>query len=156
MGGKLAMKPESYIMKILDEMPLMQLATVGDNQPWVVSVYFAMDNQHNLYWMSRDTRRHSKLITDNPKVAATVHMPYVVGDPGRAVQLEGTARAIPAEESGDYFQAYAERYRAHAMLPELLDPQSPHTLYQLTPMNFVLFDEANFPDSPRQDWTPLS
>lgn len=150
------MRPENYIVRYLDEVQLMQLATSVENQPWVVSLYFAVDNQHNLYWLSQNTREHSKHIETNPHVAATVHLPYAVGQPGVAVGVKGMARIVPSEEVEAHFQAYAERYNRHAMLPQLLDPTSPHTLYQLQPNEFVLYDEFNFPDNPRQEWTPVS
>ncbi len=148
------MRPENFIVKYLDEVPLMQLASCADNHPWVVNVYFAMDNQHNIYWMSQDMRRHSKEIFHNPKVAGVVHEPYAIGQPGRAVHFEGEARPVPVTEAEDLFQAYAEKFNQHNMLPQLLDTNSPHTLYQLQPSLFVLYDEANFPDNPRQEWKP--
>lgn len=147
------MRPENYIIKYLDEIQLMQLASCKDNQPWVVNVYFAVDNQHNFYWTSQNTRRHSQEIADNGKVAAAIHLPYQPGVPGRGVQVQGVARAVPQEEVDQLFQAYAEKFNAHAMLPTLLDEASPHTLYQMKTDSFVLWDEQNFPDNPRQEWT---
>lgn len=148
------MRPENYIVKYLDEVQLMHLASCSDNQPWVVNVYFASDNRHNIYWTSQSTRRHSREIAENPKVAASIHLPYQPGAPGRGVQVQGTARAVPKEEVEQLFQAYAEKFNAHAMLPKLLDDLSPHTLYQMKTESFVLWDEQNFPNEPRQEWTP--
>ena len=148
------MRPQNFIIKYLDEIPLMQLATSRENQPWVVNVYFAMDNQHSIYWLSQNTRRHSQDIIANPKVAGTVHMPYEVGVPGRAVQFQGEALAVPRAEIETQFQAYAEKFNKHSMLEKLLDEFSPHTLYKLLPELFVLYDEHNFPDEPRQEWRP--
>lgn len=37
---------------------------------------------------------------------------------------------------------------------KLLSGEDPHKLYQIKPELFVLFDEINFPDNPRQEWRP--
>jgi uncharacterized protein YhbP (UPF0306 family) len=149
-------KPQNYIIKYLDEGVIMQLATVSGEQPWVVNVHYAVDNQHYFYWTSHNERRHSQELVKNPHVAATVHLPYSLGQPQMAVYLEGDARVVAVEEVENLFQAYAEKFGSQAMVPDLLDPANGQTLYQLQPRTFVLWDPANFPDNPRQEWVPSS
>lgn len=149
------MDPKNYIIKYLDTAQLMQVATSVDNQPWACSVYFAMDNAHSLYWLSRPDTEHSQSIAINPVVAGTVVLPPTYGEPVQGLQFAGTARQIPDEELEAAFEAYAEKFGAHSRLAALRDGSDPHRLYQIKPVRFVLFDELNFPDDPRQEWVIL-
>jgi uncharacterized protein YhbP (UPF0306 family) len=67
------MNPKDIYPDILKDIKLMQLASVRDNKPWMCNVWYVMDEDHNVYWISRETRRHSLEIKDNPHVAATMH-----------------------------------------------------------------------------------
>ena len=53
------MRLKQHIQQYLQEAKLMHLATVSGGKPWVCSVWFAADEDMNLYWFSAVTRRHS-------------------------------------------------------------------------------------------------
>src|SRR5690606_14682804 len=74
----------------------MQLATVAGNQPWVCTVYFVADDELNLYWLSWPTRRHSKELMGNSKVAAAIAIKQ--DQPIIGVQIEGIAEEV--EDAG--------------------------------------------------------
>ncbi|MEK6902731.1 MAG: pyridoxamine 5'-phosphate oxidase family protein [archaeon] len=51
----------------------MVLATSSkDGTPWISPVFFAHDEQYNLFWFSNREARHSCFIRENPKVAITI------------------------------------------------------------------------------------
>ena len=138
----------------LKEAKLLQVATARDNQPWACTVYFAFDEKLNLYWISKLSRRHSEEIRNNEKVAGTVVLPHTPGDKVRGIQFQGIAKELmDKDEATAGMKYYAERY---GMKPErvkaILDGSDGHVCYKITPNIYVLFDEVNFPDDPRQEY----
>src|SRR3989344_7436294 len=74
---------------------MMQIATSASNQPWVCTVYYAVDKDLNIYWMSKPDCRHSKEIAKNSKVAATiVYDQQPPRDDHRGVSVEGNAEEL--------------------------------------------------------------
>lgn len=132
---------------------MMQLATCVDGQPWCCTLYFAHDNQHNLYFVSLDTTRHVVELKKNPKVAGAVALPHTYGEMVHGVQFEGVAREIAdPEELRTCAEAYAERFNRYTLANDILNGIIPSKLYQIKPTSFVLFDQAHYPDNPRQTW----
>lgn len=144
---------KDLIIKYLNEARIMQVATAIDNQPWACTVYFAFDQQCNLYWISKADRRHSQDIKQNPKVAGTIVLPHSYGEDIRGLQFQGTARQInDPKEVVELFASYANRYDCQEEANRIASGQNPHKLYRVKPSLFVLFDEANFLDQARQEW----
>jgi uncharacterized protein YhbP (UPF0306 family) len=63
------MDPKDVIRRNINKCNIMQLATSSNDIPWVVTVHFYADDELNLYWSSRDSRRHSQEIASNPNAA---------------------------------------------------------------------------------------
>src|SRR5438105_1228740 len=70
----------------------MQIASASGDQPWICTVHYAEDEDQNLYWLSLPTRRHSKEIALNNKIA--VAMAVKTDQPVIGIQAEGTAEAV--------------------------------------------------------------
>ncbi len=87
-------KIRKIIKDYLKEAKMMQLATVSGGKPWVCNVWFAADNDLNIYWFSSITRRHSEEVMNDPHVAAAICLPLTPADPARGIQLEGTAELL--------------------------------------------------------------
>lgn len=137
----------------LDDARLMQLATAVDDQPWVCSVWFAADDQFNIYWFSTPTRRHSLEIATNVKVAAAFALAHTPANPPRGLQLQGIASVVDDQVEEAHARAiYAGRIFPDEKVDELLHhPQRAHLFYRIKPSLFVLFDAVNFADNPRQE-----
>ena len=141
------------ITNYLHEARLMQIATAKDNQPWVCNVYFAFDNELNLYWISTPQRRHSQEIEVNGKVAGTIVLPHTPGDKVRGIQFEGVGKSA----TGDTMQKAMDTYASRMGMPEarkqkILEGKDAHIPYIIKPTLYVLFDEVNFPENPRQEY----
>lgn len=135
---------------------MMQLATSVDDQPWICTVYYAVDKDLNLYWMSTPVRRHSKEISKSPKVAAAIA--YDQQPPRRdhrGVTIEGVAEELKGGQALKAISLYAKQLGSSkdwvAAVKLLKDP---HRIYRLTPKLFVLFDDVNFPKDSRKEWIP--
>lgn len=127
----------------------MQLATVGENGPWICSVYFVADEHNNLYWTSARKRQHSKEIVSNPKVAATI---VHDSERKRAVQISGEAREVSLEDAVRVNQLYANKFGDKpARLQEVLaNAPEGRAYWVLKPQVISLWDEHNFPEKPKQ------
>lgn len=145
---------KKLIKDYLNEAKLMQLATSIDSQPWVCSVWFASDDDLNIYWFSSTTRRHSKEVLGNKKVAAAIVLPQTPDDTPRGLQLQGVAEILTEQEDIDKAKSvYKGRIFSGEKINELISSAtSLHRFYRIKPTHFVLFDAVNFSDNPRQEY----
>lgn len=148
------MNLRKLIKEYLKEAKLMQLATSVDNQPWVCSVWFASDEDLNIYWISAETRRHSKEVMENQKVAGAIVLPQSPEDSPRGLQLQGIAEILT--DQNDIEKAvsiFIGRIFSKEKIKEFINhKEKPHKFYRMESTKFVLFDVVNFPDNPRQEY----
>jgi len=138
----------------LQEAKLMQLSTEADGQPWTCSVWFAADSDLNIYWFSSTTRRHSKEVMKNPKVAAAIVLPHTPEEKPRGLQLEGIAELLTNPKDIEKASSvYEGRIFSKDTVDEFMNfEDKPHRFYRIKPNSFVLFDVVNFPDESRQEY----
>ena len=151
---KMSKKLKKIISDYLKEARLMQLATSINNQPWVCSVWFAADDDLNIYWFSSITRRHSSEVMKNPKVAAAIALPQTPDDPPRGLQLQGLAELLTDQENIERaISVYKDRIFPIETIKGLMNnKEKPHKFYRIRPTQFVLFDAVNFGDNWRQEY----
>lgn len=136
--------------KYLNDSRVMQLATVAGDQPWICSVYFVTDDNHNLYWLSLPSRQHSQEIAQQPNVAAAIAVK--LDQPIIGIQISGRAEIISDDTViAAVMATYISKYNTgHDFLANFKVGSNKHRLYCLRPSNIILFDEVHYPDSPRQ------
>jgi uncharacterized protein YhbP (UPF0306 family) len=141
------------IKDYLEKAKLMQLATSVENQPWVCNVWFAADENLNIYWFSSTSRRHSEEVMKNPKVAAAIVFPQTPKDTPRGLQLQGSAQLLMEQSHIDKaISVYADRIFTREQILEFMnDVENPHKFYRIKPTQFVLFDIVNFPENSRRE-----
>jgi uncharacterized protein YhbP (UPF0306 family) len=146
------MEPAELYDQFLAENFRMQLATSVDDQPWACTVSYIADKERNLYWASVPSRRHSQELIQNPKVAATIVVKGVLGQPVIGIQLIGTAEELsPTNYPRGVVEAYAEKFiRNPQWVDDFMNGNTEHRLYKITPAEIYLFDEENFPGGQRQ------
>ncbi len=139
----------------LKEAKLMTLATVKDNKPWVASMWYVHDEDLNLYFISRKSRRHSLELKENPNVAGTITIPHAKGsgEKVRGIQYEGVAQETTGKILKKARELYFKKYPNAEKIPlaRFLIPTFIATFYIVRPSSIVLFDEVNFPQNPRQE-----
>lgn len=150
------MDTEKTIRQYLQSAKMMQLATVADDQPWCCSLFYAPDEELNIYWISLPDTRHSQAILSNNRVAATVAIAFTPGKPVVGVSIEGVAQIVDdPDETRQAIRQYATYCdRGDEWYEDYMAGKNPHKLYKLRPKLFVLFDVEHFPDDPRQEWSP--
>lgn len=147
------MSLKKLIFEYLDKALLMSLATSVNNQPWVCSVWYAVDEDMNIYWISSTTRRHSHEVLDNKKIAGAIVLPQTPKDAPRGVQFQGIAKMLTEEKDiKKAMSVYAGRIFPEEKIKEFMNsPTHPHRFYRVKPTQFVLFDAVNFPENSRRE-----
>jgi uncharacterized protein YhbP (UPF0306 family) len=146
---------DTLVRRYLKEGKLLHIATVDGEQPWSCIVYYASDEDLNIYWISKPDTRHSRELSSNAKVAASIPIKFddltVIG-----VQLEGDAELVEdASEVKDKSRIYSDKFgRGEQWYGDFIQGKNEHKLYRVKPRLFVLFDRVNFPEQERQEWKP--
>jgi len=75
----------------------MVIATCGEH-PWIATVYYAMDDNWNFYFLSDPKTLHCQHIAKNPEVAlAIATSPQDLSENKKGVQIFGLAEQITEE-----------------------------------------------------------
>lgn len=134
------------ISKYLDDYMVVQIATVGEEGPWVCSVYFVADDKLNIYWLSEPHVRHSKNIELDPRAAIT--MAIKTDLPVIGLSTEGKVEIVKDLETVEFvLNKYVDKYNAGEQFVDRFKKGiNKHQLYKFNPDKYVLFDEVNYPD----------
>ncbi len=147
-------KAEAFLSAFLAKAPLMQIATIEGNEPWIATVWFAADEKKNIYFLSKEHRVHSQHLEKNRKVACAISGQFSQG-PGekiQGVQLSGTASKVTLIEMLKAYQTYSHKWPQVLKIGtlEAFKGNAAGTrLYKFVPEKIVWFDEINFPGEPR-------
>ena len=124
-----------HAQAIIDANLYLTLGTVDpDGHPWTSPVYFAAAGVREFYWASSTDARHSRNLTERPRVSIVVFDSGVPPYHGRAVYA--VAEAI--ELSGDDLDRGLEIYPgpssrgATPVTTEDMTGESPYRLYRAT------------------------
>ncbi|MDE1825373.1 MAG: pyridoxamine 5'-phosphate oxidase family protein [Candidatus Micrarchaeota archaeon] len=153
------MEIREFVREYLRDSKLMHLATSVNDRPWLCHVWFAYDKDLSLYFISRDSRRHSKEILAQSRVAGGMvnHPLKGFGQKVRGLSFEGWAEELCGEkEISAAFGVYSKRWlkaKDHYRIKELVSGESHGRIFRILPERYVLFDEINFPEQPRQELT---
>lgn len=126
---------KKLILEYLEKNKLMTVATADNNIPWAATVFFAFDQGLNLYFISREDRRHSQEIIKNPVVAITINQDF--GKPGKVkgVQIQGEAAISEDRQDLDKF------IKRFAWAQKFLDS---HKLFKIKPTFIRYLDDEKF------------
>jgi uncharacterized protein YhbP (UPF0306 family) len=130
---------------------VMQIACASDSQPWVCSVYYVIDKDLSIYWLSWPSRRHSRELFNNPRAAITVALKHDL--PVIGVQGEGRVSVVKSPRVvKQVMRDYVHKYDSGKLFYErFVQGVNDHQLYKFTPKRFVLLDEVNSPNSDPQE-----
>jgi uncharacterized protein YhbP (UPF0306 family) len=145
------------IEEYLNAAKLMQVATCINDQPWLAHVWFAPDDKLNLYFISRRDRRHSEEIRTQHKVAGGIVQPPFegLGQKVRGLTFQGTAEQVGLVHLREAYGVYKRKWpqvTEHAGIDGIISNAIATRFYKIAPSLYVLFDEVNFPEQPRQEY----
>jgi len=139
-----------HIADFLAAHTTMTLATGGaDGAPQAAAVFYAPDDELNLYFLSEPTSRHARNLTAVPRVAATIQADGQDWQQICGLQIEGMAALVEdVGEMAHAAQVYAARFDFLAGLltgtgegaPALVGPLVRSRFYVLRPRWLRLID----------------
>lgn len=132
---------EAAIREYLVGVLHMSLATCAGNKPWVCEVHFVYDEDLNLYFRSKASRRHSQEIAANPQVAGNIVEQHGPTDKPRGVYFEGTAEQLSGiAEDSPVVGIFRERLAIPNDIVADAAEADGHKFYKITVSDFYLFD----------------
>jgi uncharacterized protein YhbP (UPF0306 family) len=135
---------QSLVGRVLNEGYLMSLGTVDDGGPWVADLIFVVDENMDLYWMSKADARHSQAILKNPRVAGSVTVSNNVGEPDFGVQFEAVAEKIEGGLPEMYARYQAKRRKEKLPMGESAMRLAGMSWYRCRPSYYELIDKSKF------------
>jgi uncharacterized protein YhbP (UPF0306 family) len=129
----------------LERHTTLSLSTCDGDRPWAVNLFYASDEACRIYYASRPDTRHCRDIAANPRVSASISAQ--VGDwrEIRGLQLDGTARSVPAadwDRAADVYFGKFPDVRRLGWVAELLRPLGALGFYEITPSWIRLIDNG--------------
>jgi uncharacterized protein YhbP (UPF0306 family) len=139
---KKAQKQLNTVAALLNEETTLSLATTGeDGEAWVAPVFYIVDEELSLYWLSSESSLHSLNLKRTPRAAATVYRNAESWRKIRGVQMRGSTSIVTEpERRRALVKAYCERYQLGTVF-RLAISQS--TLYVFQPEFFRYIDNAS-------------
>jgi uncharacterized protein YhbP (UPF0306 family) len=116
-GAKNAMnkteKQLDRIAQLLRQQTTLSLATTGeDGLPCVAPLFYIVDEELILYWLSSQSSLHSQNINRTPRAAATVYRDAKSWKEIRGLQMRGLVnRVSDPKRRGALLKAYCERFK---------------------------------------------
>jgi uncharacterized protein YhbP (UPF0306 family) len=149
------MNPKDIAKEIMTEVQLMTVCSVDNNKPWCFTAFFAFDDKLNIYFLSREYRRHSKNILKNSTVSGTIFShDHKFGKPVRGIQFEGTCKKVEENNLKKIFSLYRKRYpdaTKHTDLKGLTAQDDKKVrLWIIKPKMIKIHDEKNFGSEGRE------
>lgn len=142
---------EKTIREYLPSIVHMSLATTRGNKPWVCEVHYVYDDELNLYFCSKQSRRHSLEIADNSSVAGNIVKQHAVGEKVRGAYFEGSAELLDdVDEHHPAFKLYDERFGNGKEILEKIMTLDAHKFYKITVNTWYIFDSVE--SSPSQKY----
>ncbi|MGC2780975.1 MAG: pyridoxamine 5'-phosphate oxidase family protein [Bradyrhizobium sp.] len=134
----------AMVKPYLDDVELMVIASSLNGQPWCTTVYFAYDEDLNIYFMSRMARRHSMELAENAKASvALASQKYHWGDSSKGLQAEGRCEALADAKIAHALDVYVRRFPRVASVFDLEEIKRGHaseTVWQFTPQMIKVYD----------------
>ena len=133
------------------------LATLGDNGVWSNPVYFAWDEDFNLYFISQPPSRHMKNLEKDPRIAVSIYnTKQSTFDDVVGIQLEGRANILIDKAEIDKARAayYGRKYPDTARNPKQgEDAYLDNPAWQFVKIipEYIYYFDTRFFDEERQE-----
>lgn len=133
------------LLEILKKVKIVSLATLDERgNPWICNVHFGVDENMNLYIVSKKDSNHSKHIEDNGKIAFTIFTFNLQGKNDKAsLQAKGSAKSLSnTDEISIGAKAIAEKFPNWILKPEeLVGESNERRMYKITPTYIKHLDD---------------
>jgi len=118
------------IRQLLEAHNTLTLATAFENRPWAASLFFASDDDLNLYFVSDHRTRHALNIEDGGNVVATVNADCALWAEVKGLQIEGTAGKVTGLARAKALRVYLGKFHDVRALFEAPQSDDEETIAQ--------------------------
>ena len=133
------MEPREEIGKYLETHNVLVLATVDEGGPWATPLFYASDENLDLYFLSDPSVRHCRAIAKTPRISAVIHGGSAAWDELAGLQIDGWAHAADGELE-DWARACYEAKFPFSLA--LVPSDRPHRFYRIRPRWLRLIDNT--------------
>lgn len=123
---------KKLILGYLEKNRLMTTATSSDDTPWAATVFFAYDDNLNLYFVSAEDTRKVQNILKNPRVSVTIDREQPGSGKVKGIQLEGQAQEVSDLSIFLARHPWAKDYLAHSKV------------FKIKPSKIIYLDDEKF------------
>ena len=138
-------------LELLNSITSLSLATSSDDEPWAASVFFASDQNFNIYFVSDHRTQHGRDMATNSRVAATINPECKSWNEISGLQLRGEISIVEGVERAKALALYLKKFPQVDQLFE--KPQDEHeetiaqrlksaNIYKITPEMIRVIDNA--------------
>jgi uncharacterized protein YhbP (UPF0306 family) len=136
----MAIEVEQVVREYIEKTVHMSLGTSRDGQPWVCEVHFGFDDDLNLYFRSKPSRRHSEEIRDNPRVAGNIVKQHNLDESVVGVYFEGTTEMLhDVTAESPAYKVLNSRLRTPEAALEEATHEDGHKFYRISVKNWCVF-----------------
>ena len=138
----------SSVAAFLSSLTALTLATVDQHgEPYAAAVYFAHDENLNLFFLSGRSTVHGTNLLVHPRVAGTAYEEHQDWKSLRGIQLRGVAGPVEFLEFPHAAAVYTKKYPFVSLATrgtpaELLKSMASATLWKLTPTWIRMTDNS--------------
>ena len=136
----------SQILDFLREHQVLTLAVAG---PYAAAVFYAVDDELNLYFVTDSATRHGAALSRESSVAGTIQRDRQNWQEIRGVQWTGQCARLTGAERQAGWELYLKRF-AFAGAPELGPAFAKVDLWKITPDWIRLTDNCQKPGARRE------
>ena len=133
---------EEVIRDLITKSPHMSLATVADGSPWVCEVHFSYDEKLNLYFVSKQSTRHCKEISQNSNVAGSIVKRHELSEKPSGIYFEGSAKKLD-NPTAEQIALYCNQLQRDAeQVTDYLNTTE-RNMYKISVKNWAAFGDFN-------------
>ncbi|MGD0548562.1 MAG: pyridoxamine 5'-phosphate oxidase family protein [Terracidiphilus sp.] len=135
-------KQIKLVAKLLREETTLSLASIGaDGAPSAAPLFYIVDEDLSLYWLSSEGSQHSRNLLGRADAAATIHCNAKSWQEIRGVQMRGeVSKVTDPQRRTRIVKAYGERFKLGRVFRLAIRGSA---LYVLQPNFFRYIDNSN-------------
>lgn len=97
---------KNVLITIINSNKYLSLATTDGQSPWVAPLYYCLDQEFNLYFISQLDSVHSQHLVKNPKVAFAIFDSHQEEGTGNGIQGSGVVKLLTGDDLKEGLKHY--------------------------------------------------
>ncbi len=123
----------------------LSLATCHDSRPWSTDLFYASDDNCQLYFVSSGSTLHCQHIADNPRVSVSITGQVADWREIKGLQLDGVAGVVSKTDRDGVIETYLTKFPALRKLQPAFDIfalLSESRFYRISPKWIRMIDNS--------------